>query len=109
MKTHILNLILVAVYLAAPAIMARDKNAALKKQREYLAGVSFDQVVLYTLIAAEQNYKVKERLAPRVHQNDYYTVILNTAKRLAMSDSSRITLPGLQTAKPPDSTKTKKE
>ena len=79
----------------------QDRATRLK----FLSEVPFDRAILYALIALEQNYKVKERLFPRVHQNDYYTLILNTAKRLAMADSGRITLPGLQQATKPDSTK----
>ena len=78
----------------------QDRSARIK----FLSEVCFDRVILYALIAAEQNYAVKARLLPKVHEDDYYTVILNTAKRLAMADSGRITLPGLQKATQTDST-----
>jgi len=83
----------------------QDRAARLK----FLSEVSFDQAILYALIAIEQNYKVRERLFPKVHGDDYFTLILNTAKRLAMADSGRVTLPGLQKATKQDSTKNIKE
>jgi len=60
-----------------------------KTQAEILNDINFDQVVLTTLIALEQNYQVKERLLPLVHQNDYFTVILNTAKRISLNSASQ--------------------
>jgi len=87
----------------------QDRTARRLKQEKILAAIPFDRVVLYALIAAEQNYAVKARLLPKVHEDDYYTVILNTAIRLAMADSGRITLPGLQEAAKQDSTKNKKD
>lgn len=81
------------------------KSARLIKQEKFLAEVPFDRVILYALIAAEQNYKFKKRLIPLIHEDDYFTLILNTAKRLAMADSGRVTLPGLQKATKQDSTK----
>ena len=81
------------------------KSAALIKQEKFLAKVPFDRAILYALIAAEQNYQFKKRLLPRVHEDDYYTLILNTAKRLAMADSGRVTLPGLKQVAGPDTTK----
>jgi len=86
---------------------SQNKSAALVKQEKLLADLPFDRVVLYTLIALEQNYKVKERLFPKVHKDDYLTLILNTAKRLAMANSGPVTLPGLQKAAQADSTKNK--
>lgn len=87
------------------ATQLQKKSPTLIKQEKFLATVPFDRVILYALIAAEQNYSFKKRLLPRVHEDDYYTLILNTAKRLAMADSGRVTLPGLQQATKPDSTK----
>ena len=84
-----------------------NKSAAIIKQEKFLSDVPFDRAVLYALIAAEQNYAVKMRLLPKIHEDDYYTVILNTAKRLAMADSGRTTLPGIQNAAAPDSSKNK--
>jgi len=96
--------VIVSVLISMMAI-SQEKNFTLTKQKRFLAEVSFDRVVLYALIAAEQNYSFKARLLPRVHEDDYYTLILNTAKRLAMADSGRVTLPGLQKATSPDTTK----
>ena len=96
-----------------PAFVAvafqQKKSPTLIKQEKFLAEVPFDRVILYALIAAEQNYSFKARLLPRVHEDDYYTLILNTAKRLAMADSGRTTLPAIQNAAAPDSTKNKQE
>jgi len=83
----------------------QDKSPTLIKQEKFLAEVPFDRVILYALIAAEHNYKFKEKIIPRIHVDDYYTLILNTAKRLAMADSGRVTLPGLKQAVRPDTTK----
>lgn len=105
-KPSIVTGVIISILISIMAI-SQEKNFALTKQNKLLAEVSFDQVVLYTLIALEQNYKVKERLLHRVHQNDYYTVILNTAKRLAMADASPITLPGTQGTARTDSTENK--
>ena len=88
---------------------SQNKSTALVKQDKFLSDVSFDRVVLYTIIALEQNYKVREKLFPKVHQTDYFTVILNTAKRLAMQDSVRVTLPELQQAAKKDTTKKEKK
>lgn len=60
-----------------------------RTQAEILDSVSFDEVVLTTLIALEQNYKARERLIPLVHEDDYYAVILNTAKRIALKNASQ--------------------
>jgi len=83
----------------------QNRTASILKQEKFLAEVPFDRVILYALIAAEQNYSFKARLIPRVHEDDYFTLILNTAKRLAMADSGRVTLPGLQRAAKTDSIK----
>jgi len=88
---------------------SQDKSPALIKQEKLLAEVPFDRVVLYTLIALEQNYKVKERLFPKVHKDDYLTLILNTAKRLAVQDSGKVALPGPNKSVKADSTKKVKE
>ena len=87
----------------------QDRTARRLKQEKILAAIPFDRVILYGLIAAEQNYSFKARLIPKVHEDDYFTLILNTAKRLAMADSGRITLPGLQEATKTDSTKNRKK
>jgi len=98
-------LILIPILLITSLVTGQfKKSAALIKQKKFLAEVPFDRVILYGLIAAEQNYSFKARLIPRVHEDDYFTLILNTAKRLAMADSGRVTLPGLQRAAKTDST-----
>ena len=98
-------LIIIPILLVASLVTGQfKKSAAISKQEKFLAEVPFDQVILYALIALEQNHKVRERLFPRVHEDDYFTLILNTAKRLAMADSGRITFPGLQNAAQIDST-----
>lgn len=72
----------------------QDKKAVQLKQDKILANIGFDRVVLFTLIALEENYQVKERLLPRVHKDDYFIVILNTAKRRALEDNkNQIVLP----------------
>lgn len=91
------------------SINAQEKKSpALIKQEKILADISFDQVVLYAIYAAEKNYKFKKELIPEVHWNDYYTVVLNTAKRQAITDKERIAL-RLQQATQIDSTENKKE
>jgi len=87
----------------------QNKSSEVIKQEKFLAEIPFDRVILYALIAAEHNYKFRERIIPRIHVDDYYALILNTAKRLAMADSSRITLPGFQEATQTDSTKNKEK
>jgi len=99
---------LMLVVSVGKAIQER-KSATLIKQEKFLAEVPFDRVVLYALIALEENHKVRERLFPKVHQDDYFTLILNHSKRLAMADSGRITLPGLQRAAQTDSIKNNQE
>jgi len=62
-----------------------------KKQTETLDAVPFDRVVLLTLQALENNWKVKEKLLPNVHVDDYYFFILRTAKRLALQKTRKDT------------------
>ncbi len=83
-------IVLVAILCLSIFVYAQDKKGAeFIKQQKILADIPFDRVVLYTLIAFEQAYKVKASLAPQVHQDDYYTYILNTAKRLALGDHAK--------------------
>jgi len=100
---------LLPVLVVVGIVVSHQKSPTLIKQEKFLAEVPFDRVILYALIAAEQNYSFKARLLPRVHEDDYFILILNTAKRLAMADSGRVTLPGLQKAAQRDSTKNDKE
>jgi len=94
-KNFILNLLFIAVCLSTPFVIAQDKKTAtIIKEKKILSEISFDHAVLYTLIALENNYRLKGRFLPRIHVDDYYTLILNTAKRLALSDTSKIKLPG---------------
>ncbi len=81
---------LVAALLVSLAIsvttIAQEKPPA---QNTALEAVTFDRVVLLTLQAMENNYKAKERLLPLVHVDDYYRVILMTAKRLALAETPK--------------------
>lgn len=56
------------------------------KADKALEAITFDRVVLLTLQAVENNYRVREQLFPLVHVDDYYRVILMTAKRLALAE-----------------------
>jgi len=107
-KDSILNCLFVAVLFGTPIIAQDNKTAIIIKEKKILSGISFDRVVLYTLIAFENNYKFKKKFLPLIHVDDYYTLILNTAKRLALSDTSKIQLPGnLMQPASKDSTKNK--
>ena len=104
--TTILIINLVLLLCLGVMSYSQDKSPALVKQEKFLADLPFDRVVLYTLIALE-NFKVKDKLFPKIHKDDYFQLILNTAKRLAMQDSGKVTLPGIQRSAKTDSTKNK--
>jgi len=99
----------VASLLISMVAISQQRSPQQLKQEQILAAVPFNRVVQYTLIAAERNYRFRERLIPQVHQNDYFTVILNTAKRLAIADSVRVSPQGLQRADIEDTTKKKEK
>ena len=90
---NIAGIILLLAILTLTIAAAQEKPS---KQTDTLNAIPFDRVVLLTLQALENNYQVKSRLLPNVHADDYYLVILRTAKRLALSDTSRV-----QTQSPP--------
>ncbi len=72
------------------SVAAQEKPTAAKvTQDTALEAITFDKVVLLTLQALENNYKVRERLFPLVHVDDYYRVILMTAKRLALAEPQK--------------------
>jgi len=104
----IASVLITASFLISIAI-SQQKSPQQLKQDQILDAVPFNRVVQYTLIAAERNYRFRERLIPQVHQNDYFTVILNTAKRLAIADSVRVSPQGLQRAAIEDTTKNKEK
>ncbi len=85
----------VAILLALIALVftfaiAQEKPPTAKvNQDTALEAITFDRVVLLTLQAMENNYKAKERLLPLVHVDDYYRVILMTAKRLALAETPK--------------------
>ena len=77
------------LFIALIAIAVSQEAQQKRTQAEILDAVSFDKVVLTTLIALEQNYQVKKRLIPLVHDDDYYDVILNTAKRITLANARK--------------------
>lgn len=84
MKQFLFCILILAIALVA--IAASQEAQQKRTQSEILDAVSFDKVVLTTLIALEQNWKVKKDFLPGVHEDDYYAVILNTAKRITLAD-----------------------
>ena len=93
---NIAGIILLLAILTLTIAAAQEKPS---KQTDTLNAIPFDRVVLLTLQALENNYQVKSRLLPNVHADDYYLVILRTAKRLALSDTSRTQTSRLPTVK----------
>ncbi len=87
MKQFSFCMVILAIALVAIAVSQEAQQK--RTQAEILDAVSFDKVVLTTLIALEQNYQVRKRLIPLVHEDDYYAVILNTAKRIALADDKK--------------------
>ena len=85
------GLILLIIVLTLTIAAAQDKPQT--KQAETLNAIPFDRVVLLTLQALEKNWKVKEKFLPNIHIDDYYFFVLRTAKRLALSDTSRVQTP----------------
>jgi len=81
--------ILAALALAIIAFEVSGEAQKKLSQAEILDGITFDKVVLTTLVAMEHNYKAKERLCPQIHKDDYVAIILNTAKRLALADNRK--------------------
>ncbi len=80
----------VAIGLLSIFVYAQDKNELLRaKRQKMLEDTPFDKVVLTTLVALEQNYQVKKRLLPLVHEDDYIAIILNTAKRIILAKEIR--------------------
>ncbi len=82
----ILFLIVALVFTFA---IAQEKPSTAKAQDTALEAITFDRVVLLTLQAIENNYQAKERLLPLVHVDDYYRVVLMTAKRLALAETPK--------------------
>jgi len=87
MKQLLFILIILALAFVAAGISQEAQQK--QSQAEILEAVPFDKVVLTTLVALERNYQVRNRLIPDVHQDDYYAVILNTAKRIALADDRK--------------------
>lgn len=86
MKRFNTVIVLVTILCLSIFVYAQDKNELLRQQRQkMLEDTPFDQIVLTTLVALEQNYQVKKRLLPLVHEDDYYAVVLNTAKRIILA------------------------
>ena len=81
--------IIIILALAVVAIGISNEAQQKQSQAEILEAVPFGRVVLTTLVALERNYQVRKRLIPDVHQDDYYAVILNTAKRIALADDRK--------------------
>ena len=108
-NTYIAPFILVFCLAFAVFIVTAQekKSVALIKKENLLADVPFRRVVLYALIAAEENYKFKKNQIPKVNADDYYATVLNGAIRIALADTARIVLPGLQETTKKDSTKNK--
>lgn len=74
-----------------------------KTQQEILNDIGFDRTVLLTLVALERNYQLRKRFLPGIHVDDYYLVVLNTTKRIALADTAVVRLPVVSAKK--DSTK----
>ena len=103
---NIAGIILLLAILTLTIAAAQEKPS---KQTDTLNAIPFDRVVLLTLQALENNYQVKSRLLPNVHADDYYLVILRTAKRLALQPStSRIPVPPTAEGKDPENKVDKK-
>ncbi len=86
-KTNLAGALLLLLILAITVVAAQEKPKT--KQAEILSAVEFSRVVLFALQAVENNYSVRERLLPNVHVDDYYLVVLRTAKRLALQDAKQ--------------------
>lgn len=89
-SVNVLGTVLLLLIALLTIVAAQEKpDTAAEKQKTTLDAIAFDQVVLFTVQALENNYQVRVRLIPNVHPNDYYTVILMTAKRLALAKTSK--------------------
>jgi len=106
MKHFLFCVLILAIAFVAIAVSQEAQQK--RTQAEILDAVSFDKVVLTTLIALEQNYQVRERLIPLVHEDDYYAVILNTAKRIALANDKKKKKVSTVIPAKQDSTDTKK-
>ncbi len=104
---------LVAALLVSLAIsvttIAQEKPSTAKAQNTALEAITFDRVVLLTLQAIENNYKAKERLLPLVHVDDYYRVVLMTAKRLALAEPPKQINPVVKAPKKQEGKSDKKQ
>lgn len=80
--------IIIILALAVVAIGISHEEQQKQSQAEILEAVPFDKVVLTTLVALERNYQVRKRLFPLIHEDDYYAVILNTAKRITLESAT---------------------
>ncbi len=86
-KIGIISILVLSQILVLALVFAQEKPPAAKvTQDTALEAITFNRVVLLTLQAIENNYQAKERLLPQVHVDDYYRVILMTAKRLALAE-----------------------
>ena len=82
---------LILILLIVVFVHAQEKPTAVQvKQQKTLDALGFNQSVAFALLAVELNYQVKERLLPNVHKNDYFRVVLMTAKRQALSQMAAI-------------------
>jgi len=88
--TVVILISLTFICLSTLSPQEKKKN---KSQAEILAAVGFDRTVLLTLVALERNYKIRQTYLPGIHVDDYYAVILNTTKRIALADTATIKLP----------------
>ena len=93
MKHFLVEFAFIVIVLALAVVAFGVSREAQQKrtQAEILDAVPFDRVVLTTLIALERNYKVKKYFLPGVHEDDYYAVILNTAKRITLAENRILT------------------
>ena len=75
-------IVLVTILCLSIFVYAQDKKELLRqKNLKNLEDTAFDTVILNTLFALEQIWKVKLNLLPTVHRDDYYAMVLNTVKR----------------------------
>ena len=93
---NIAGIILLLAILTLTIAAAQEKPS---KQTDTLNAIPCDRVTLLTPQQSKHNYPGQSRLLPNGHADDYYLVILRTAKRLAMADTSRIQTPRLTVVK----------
>ena len=81
---------IILILLIATVLISQESQQKINEDK-ILRDVPFNKIVLTTLIAIERNYQVKQRLFPLVHGDDYYMVVLRTARRIILEESMKKT------------------